>query len=168
MKRTLIIVLVSLIAFFATEDIYAAEKRVFEEVANLPDVESVYVGPAALRLAGNSAATVSGLPGMPNGLAASLKSIKSLEVLSSRNAASNTKIKAVVRKIIASKHLELIIESKENGEATRIYAYVPKNAEGNAPLANLLIENSDGKEYAVVYINGTIDTAAMQQILKEK
>lgn len=169
MKRSLILFLISLIAVIAPTDIIAAEKRVFAEVANLPDVESVYVGPAALRLMGNTANFTKSMPGMPPALLNSLKSIKSLEVLECYNAESTAKIKAVVKKIVEGNALELILESNDDGESTCIYAHVPESASGNAPLCNLLIENSEeDDEYSVVYINGTIDIAALQKMNDEE
>ena len=135
----------------------------FAEVANMPGVESVYVGPAALRLMGAYATMTSGMPGVPPDLLNSLQSIKSLEVLECSNPDSLAYIKATVKKIIVTNNLELIVESKDAEESVRIYAYVPENSSELAPLCNLLIENSESKEYSVVYINGTLDIAELQR-----
>ena len=168
MKRSLILFLISLIAATAPSDIFAAEKRVFAGVANMPGVESVYVGPAALRLMGAAATMTSGMPGVPPDLLKSLHSIKSLEVLECSNPESNAKIKAAVKKIIDTNTLELILERKDAEESVRIYAYVPENSSELTPLCNLLIENSESDEYSVVYINGTLDIAELERMNDEE
>lgn len=152
------LLLIALVAAVSSTEISAAEKRVFESVAGLPGVESVYVGPAAFRMMGNKN-MLKGMAGVPSGITESLQSIKSLEVLECDNAASKEYIKAAIEKIVRENNLEIILETNEDGESTRIYAHVPSE---DAPLKDLLIENSEKDEYDVVYIKGTIDIAALQ------
>lgn len=154
------IFIMALMVAVTSAEVSAAEKRVFEGVAGLPGVESVYVGPAALRMMGKSN-ILDGMSGVPSGLTRSLQSIKSLEVLECDNAASVGEIKAVIEKIVRENNLEIILETNEDGENTRIYAHVPSD---DAPLKDLLIENREKGEYEVVYIKGTIDIAALQQL----
>lgn len=160
MRRSIVFFLIALVAAVSTTDISAAEKREFEKVANLPGVEFVYVGSAAFRMMGSSN-ILKGMSGVPSGITGSLQSIKSMEVLECDNAASKEYIKAAIEKIVRENSLEMILETNEYGDTTRIYAHVP---EEDAPLKDLLIENSEKDEYNVVYIKGTIDVAALQQL----
>ena len=134
-------------------NVLAANDRIFGEVANLPGVESVYIGPAALRLAMKSLPTEGKLV---DGLGGAIRELKSVEVIECDNRKSIDKIEKFARGLIDSLSLEVIVEATENDEKTRIYGIVPEGGKENTINA-LLIESREKDEYTLVYIRGVID-----------
>lgn len=153
MKHTLLIILLSLLQALVPANLYASDNRMFSEIADLPGVESVYIGKAALRFA--SATILSGSNFGPISKEC-LKDLKSIEVIECSNAKSNAKIKEFINRTIRKMHLELMIENIDGEESNRIYGIIPQNGDAST-LSGLLIVTADEDEYTLVYIKGTIN-----------
>lgn len=154
MKRTFFLLIIAMMSALAPAVSFAASERVLNEVANLPGVESTYIGPAALRFAFGVAK--SNMTGLPDGI----KNMTSVEVIECSKASSIVKIEDFVRKLLKSRNLEMIVENNSEGERTRIYGQVPDS--DAATLSNILIENKEKDSYQLVYVEGTIDMNAIK------
>lgn len=154
MKHTLIIILLSLLQALVPASLYASDNRMFSEIANLPGVESVYIGKAALRFA---SATILGNSNLGPLSKDCLKDLKSIEVIECSDAKSNAKIKEFINRTIRKWNLELMIENTDGDESNRIYGIVPQNGDNHTTLSGLLIVTTDEDEYTLVYIKGTIN-----------
>lgn len=152
MKRILFFFIISMMVVIAQAADSPSKERVLGKLASLPGVESVYIGPAALRLAAGS---VNAIPGVPSGV----KDLKSVEVIQCDNKESESQIRNFVRKLIKQRKFEEIVENVSEGERVVIYGYVPDTSA--ATLNNVLIEVSEDGEYVVVYIEGTINVAEL-------
>lgn len=156
MKKTLAFILLSLVMVFMPVCTYAANDRLFSEVAGLPGVESVFIGQAAMRFANQSSLSAASL----GNIRGSIKDVKSVEIVEcdkSESIDSFKKVKALAESVIKKLNLEIIMEATDDGETTRIYAMVPENAATDTSLDNILIESSEEDEYSLVYVKGKID-----------
>ena len=75
MKRIFFLLIIAMMSALAPAVSFAASERVLNEVANLPGVESTYIGPAALRFAFGVAK--SNMAGLPDGI----RNMTSVEVI---------------------------------------------------------------------------------------
>lgn len=142
------IVLLIVLAIFPSS--CAGQAKMFKSVASMPDVTSVYIGPAAMRFA--QAASVFDNDKVD---ADAVKSIKSLEVIQCDEESRIPEVAAKVQSIIDEMKLEVLVHTKEDGEECVIYGLVAdKDPEY---LESLLIVSHDEDEYNLVYINGKIN-----------
>lgn len=162
MTRKLAILIVSLIMTILPATVSAAPaQRIFSEISNLPGVESTYIGPAALRLAGSYIPLDDASMG---GIGSAIKSLKSIEVVECDNPKSFNKLRKFCDGLVDSLNLEIIIESTEDDEKTRIFGLVPDGdgtQDGNT-LEGLLIETLEKGEYNLVFVRGTIDLSKLE------
>lgn len=154
MKRILFIVIISLVALMAHAAGSTSGERVLERLANLPGVESTYIGPAALRLAFGASKNIPGVP-------AGVKNITSVEVIDCSNSDSIDQIKNFVRKLIKQRKFEVLVENKEDDEENIIYGGLPDP--NSSTLKNILIVNSEPGDYVLVYIQGDINITELQK-----
>jgi hypothetical protein len=152
MKRILFFFIISMMTVIVQAADSPSKERVLGKLASLPGVESVYIGPAALRLAFSSANAIPGIP-------AGVKNITSVEVIDCSNKESESQIRNFVKKLVKQRKFEEIVENASEGERTVIYGYVPDSS--TSTLNNVLIENSEDGEYVLVYIEGTINIAEL-------
>lgn len=157
MKKIVVTFILSTLCMILTTSC-KAQSKLFTDAAKLPDVTSVYVSPAMMKLGGAMMAASN-----YNDYKKYIKKIKSMEVLTSDSSESKKKLNAMCDSIIAANKYELLIETTENNDRTMIYSQVPEDE--NTTMSNgLVIVNSDGSDLSVVYINGQIDVA---EIVKE-
>lgn len=152
MKRTLILVLISVVMCMIPAGC-VGQAKVFESVAKLPDVTSVYIGKAAMRMAGGAAMVSSELSGAS---ADAIKKINSLEIITCENKKSIPAAEAKVAEIIAKLKLEVLVETNEGDEKAIIYGGVPVEGDSDY-VQNILIYNSTPSELNLVYIDGRIN-----------
>lgn len=156
MRRNIIIALIlGIMAILPTSCI--GQAKVFKEVAALPNVTSVYIGKAAMRL-GMAAA-------MMDGEIAAMKAIKdinSLEVINCDHAATIPEATRLADKAIQRLNLELLVDTQEDREHTAIYGGV---ADDDHPdiIHNLLIYNTEPGELNLVFIKGKINVAELMK-----
>ena len=160
MKRTFAILIISLAMSVFSMNVFAAGKRVFGEVSKLPGVESVYIGPAALRLA--SSAILS--ENLGDGISGAIKDLKGIEVIDCSNKKSFGKLEKFADSLVERMNLEIIIDSQDGDEMTSIYGAVPENSKDVDTIHALFIVTHDKTSFNLVYISGTIDLAALEEM----
>lgn len=144
--RTIVIVL----ALAVMPASCVGQAKMFKSVASLPDVTSVYIGPAAMKFA-NAASVVEG----DKMSAEAIKQIKSLEVIDCDNKASIPAAVEEARKIIDGMKLDVILESVDDDDITVIYGRTPED--DSQYIESILIESRSADSFSLVYINGKID-----------
>lgn len=160
MKRTVSLIVIALV--LAISPALAAD-RVFSSLTKLPGVESAYIGPAALRLAGRSP-----LSDADFALAgAVVKDIKSIEIVECSNPETFPQLEAFSKKLVKQFNLEVLVEDESDGETDRIYAEVPQEGEESGSLGNLLIVSVEKNSYEMVFVKGTIDLDAIMKAAEE-
>ena len=157
MKRflTIIVMATAVIAMHAKP---LVDGRMFKDISNLPGVESVYIGPAMMRFAGTASMLSSENDKI---FSEGIKELKSVEIINCSNADSNKKIDAAVQKIIEKHGLELLLEISQQDETMNIYGIVPDD--GSSVISNAVIVSLGKKESSVIYIEGVIDIAKLNQ-----
>lgn len=128
----------------------ASAQRIFGQYPDNPEITSVYISPAAMRL---------GLKAMQNDDkgSESLKYVtnpRGMEVLTSENHASASLLREDCASIIRNLNLELLLNTQEKDESVNIY--VGSISDDNKA-KDILIETAGASEYTVVYIRGDID-----------
>lgn len=108
MKKNIMLVL---LAILVPAMPLAAQEKMFAEVAKMPDVESVFVGGAILKLA-KGAQTIT-----DNKYARSVKNIDAIEVISCESEEAVDAVAEACQKIIDSMNLEVILEANENASS---------------------------------------------------
>ena len=161
MTRKLAILIVSLIMAILPATVSAAKmQRVFSEISNLPGVESTYIGPAALRLAGSYIPFEAGMMG---GVGNAIKDLRSIEVVECTNRKSFNEIQKFAVDLVARLSLEVIVETTEKDETTRIFGVIPEDdGQDSNTLDGLLIEIREKGEYTLVFVRGTIDLSKLE------
>ncbi len=155
MKKIIALVLLSLFAVMAPLAINAKEKRYLAKLAKHPEVESVYISPAAMKFA--KSARISQLNA--GEYTSYIKDIQSMEIINCDHSSYFIKkLRAEAQEVIDRLGMEMIMETKEDGDITRIYAKMPEGDTEAKQFDSLLIENlEDDSEYNIVYIRGKID-----------
>lgn len=153
MKRRLIFILLSLLTVWTSFSAYAADDRLFGEIAKESYVESVYIGKAALSFA-KSASVVGGSIGS---LGADIKNVESIEVIECDEPKYIQQVVKMVKKVLDENKFEVIVDSKDGDEISRIYAIISEDSAGASSISSAVIESYEHDEYSVVYINGRID-----------
>ncbi len=128
----------------------SAQKHVFQKVADMPEVESVFVGSAILKMA-DGVSKVTGY----NKYTRSVKNIESIEVISCESPNAIPNVVAECRRIIDSMGLEVILEANESDEQSMIYG--GPIVEGQATMSSLIVTNIERNEFSLVYIRGDIN-----------
>ncbi|MDO4318963.1 MAG: DUF4252 domain-containing protein [Bacteroidales bacterium] len=154
MKKTLIIMLMLIVALM-TAPSCISQAKVFKEVASMPDVTSVYIGPAMLRLAGG-AASVGGY----GEYSQYISDLKSIEVISCEKASSIEKVSAACDRMLAQMHYEILLEANEEDEHAIIYGGIP-DGENPDILDDIVIVSREKGEFSLVYIRGKINVGEM-------
>lgn len=164
MKRILLSTLSFLIMTMLPASVYADNDRLFSKVAELPGVESIYIGSDAMNSANQKFIQSIALGGIHN----CLKSIESVEIIDcdkSEEHDSYDKVKKFVDKVIKKLHLKVSIETIDEGEITRVYTGAPKNGSGTG---SLLFENISEDECIIIYVTGEIDLSGIEKNGKAK
>lgn len=160
MTRKLAILIILLLMTILPASLSAAKmQRVFSEISNLPGVESTYIGPAALRLAGSYIPFEAGMMGT---VGSAIKDLKSIEVVECTNRKSFKEIQKFVDELVARLSLEVIVETTEKDETTRIFGVMPEDdGQDSNTLDGLLIEIREKGE-SLVFVRGTIDLSKLE------
>ncbi len=124
-----------------------AQARAFKSLADMPDVNTVFIGEAAMRMANVS--------GLSKGKFSPDDKVKTVEIVTCESPASIQKAKAIADSMIEQMHLELLLETKDDGEITRIYCLFDKDNKDKASV--IMIQNiDDDDEMNIVYLTGKI------------
>lgn len=164
MKRNLSLIFFSLIMVMLPASVYADNDRLFSKVAELPGVESIYIGSDAMNSANQKFIQSIALGGIHN----CLKSIESVELIDCNKSDehdSYDKVKKFVGKVIKKLHLKVSMETIDEGEYTRVYTGAPKKGSGTG---SLLFEYFSEDECIIIYVIGEIDLSGIEKNGKAK
>lgn len=160
MTRKLAILIILLLMTILPASLSAAKmQRVFSEISNLPGVESTYIGPAALRLAGSYIPFEAGMMGT---VGSAIKDLKSIEVVECTNRKSFKEIQKFADELVARLSLEVIVETTEKDETTLFGVMPEDDGQDSNTLDGLLIEIREKGEYTLVFVRGTIDLSKLE------
>ncbi len=139
----------------------AENDRILSAITSRSDVTSVYIGKAALRLAGSNA-----LAGKLGGdakdgdrVTKAVKNLESVEIVNCEKKSVIPDLRKEVERLVQKLGLEVLVEAREPGESVMIYGIVP--ADGSDVIDSMLIEANEGNEYSLVFIKGKIDLSAL-------
>lgn len=153
MKRIYIItLLLSLCSVFSM----AQQESVFEELAEMKGVSSVYISKAMFQL----------MPDMKTeglNLGPFIRKLESVQILSSEKAESTVKMKKALQYISPRNGYEELMRVTEDGEKMIIYWKQGKQGKNE-----FVMLNDEGKEYTAIVIVGGLTLEEMQQIAQGK
>lgn len=152
MKKTIIIMLMSVVAFM-TAPSCISQAKVFKEIASMPDVTSVYIGPALLRLGGAAASSVGDYSKYISG-------IKSIEIISCENPSAIKAVSDACDRKLAEMNYDILLEANEPDEQTTIYGGVGDAANPEI-LDDIVIVCREKSEFSLIYIRGKINVGEM-------
>lgn len=156
MKRHYLLILLFLIVSVLTLQAQTTTTdRILSQLISLPGVEASYIGPAAIRFAGNGI-TPAAYTGQMSQV---ISGITSIEVVECSEKATFPKIKKFTEDLVQQLGLELMLEDTGEDEISRIYC-TPQTSDGDIALEGLLIESVDDDEYTLVFIKGKITAPA--------
>lgn len=138
-------------------------ENLFRELAELPYVESVYVGKAMIK-AGLSFINDAGNNVKAN-IYNTIKDIDSIEIISCDDTSKINELKAKAGKIMARRKLEVQIMTKEDGESTVIYGRAPENGQY---ISDIVIETTGSDEFNLIHISGTINLNELKAMVAQK
>lgn len=160
MKYLLITIAISLLTTIGAE----AKEKMFAEASTIPNVTSVYISPAMLRLAGSSKVVIEQMGEMSS----FTKDLNSVEILSSDDDLAVRQAVPVCRHIIEKNGLSELAVIKENGDddyAEVISIYADKDVadtDGDTTVLNrVVILTSSADEFSLICLEGKLDLSAV-------
>lgn len=136
-------------------------KDLYNKYSDLPGMSAVYVSPAMFRMIGK-------IPDMDINedkvnLTSVIKSMSGFYLLSAENnPAAGEELYMEVNKLMNKGKYELLLEAKEDGEATRLYT----EGDERTVTALVMLAKSNG-EVTYISIDGKMDRAALENLLAE-
>ena len=100
-------------------------QKIFNSLADNPNVESVFVGKAMMNMGINMLGDDKDSQDIYN----AVNEIESIEIISCEVPKEIAKIKSQAAKILAKLKLQTLLETKEDGETVVIYVHTPANGE---------------------------------------
>ena len=64
--------------------------------------------------------------------------------------------------LVKKQDLEIIVQTKEDGEATNIYG-ITGGSHGSTTLSSVLIETVESDEYSLVFVRGSINLSKVME-----
>lgn len=159
MKKTIVLFSLAIWLVFMPLSLAARTERLLGELAGMNGVESVYIGKAGLRFAGNAVLSA----GEVGDVGSWFSDMESIEIINCEKSSVVPQLVKKAKAIIDRLNLEIIVETRDGDETTRIYGIVPQGTDA-AVLKSLLIENREPGEYSLVYIRGTVDISRLEDI----
>ena len=158
MKRIAIIAALLLISFTSFAQ---SGKNIYEKYSDLEGVSAVYISPAMFRLIG-------AIPDLKteNGdvnLSPIISTLTGMYILNTSKSDVKNSLYEEVKKFVASKKYELLMEAKENGEVMRMYTI------GDEKTVNSLVMiSNDSQETAFICIDGKMNRSDLEKVLAEQ
>lgn len=163
MKHSVIKAIVMFVCLLTTTSCKA--QKIFQELADNPDVESVYVGKAMMSMA-KGAMNFSGDADMQIAKDA-IKGINSVEIITCEKSSAIPAVQKKARQILSQLNLEVLLETRDGKELCTIYGKTPAENSKESYISDMIIEASEPGEYSLIHINGKIDVAALMAASKE-
>jgi len=153
MKR---IYIVTLLISFCSLCSMAQQRSVWNELAEMKGVSSVYISKAMFQL----------MPDMKTeglDLTQFIRKLESVQILSSENTVSTMKMKKALQYVAPQNGYEELMRVTEDGEKMVIYWKQDKKGKNE-----FVLLNDEEKEYTAIVIVGNLTLEEMQKIVQEK
>ena len=133
-------------------------KSIYNKYSDMDGVEAVYISPAMFRMIGK-------IPDINVGeddvnIAPLIKSMKGFYVLTVKDPSAGNSLYNDVNQYIKKGDFELILEAKENGEATRIYT-----AGNNKRVTSFVLISKEKDETSFIAFDGDMDREMLEDAL---
>lgn len=163
MKRFIITCLVA--ALIPLIGYCTGNERVLADIASRYDVASVYIGKAALQMAGSN--MLAGKIGGKNQsemkrIGESVKELESVEIVSCDRESVIPELRKEVAALENQLNLEMLIDTRESDKITVVYRSIPHD-DADDVIDSLLIETNDGGNYCLIFIKGRIELSKLYQ-----
>ena len=135
-------------------------KALYNKYSDRPGVEAVYISPAMFRMIGKIP-DVEFKDGEID-FSPIIKSMSGFYVLEASDTKVAADLYAEVKKYIDKGQYELLIETKENGEVTRIYSYGDEKT-----VSSLIMIQQEQGETMYVSIDGKMDREELENLLAQ-
>ncbi len=132
-----------------------AQSKIYDEVRNNSDFETVYVGKAMLQMAKGASMNVNGMD-----LNSMIDRLESVAVITTDKRAGRKKLKELVAKELTKKNgYDIMMETKDDGESTVIY-----NRAINKETNEYVLVTIESDEVNVIIITGSITPAELKNM----
>lgn len=133
-------------------------KEIYQKYSDLPEVSAVYVSPAMFRIIGRLPEVE--LEADSVDLAPIIRSMTGFYLLSSENPSVGEKLYGEVSGMVSKGKYELLLETKDDGEVTRIYS-----AGSGNEITSLVLVTRDAEEVTFLAVDGRMDRDKLENIL---
>ncbi|MCC8175007.1 MAG: DUF4252 domain-containing protein [Bacteroidales bacterium] len=154
MKRifsTLILACVAIMMVAAPKN-----SKLMPEASSIPGVTTVYLGPAILAMAQESA-----LDDLDDNIRDAIKELKSLEIITTEKKSAIPSLDAMAEKVIDQYTLDLLMEVNSD-ENEQVYLYAPVSSTPVDDSCMLMITQTP-EDYVIMAIRGRIDISAFMK-----
>ncbi len=135
-------------------------KDLYNKYSDLDGISAVYVSPAMFRMIGK-------IPDidMEDGnvdLTPIIQSMTGFYMLDAEDPGVASKLEAEVKRLLNGKKYELLFETKENGELTRLFT-----AGSGSTVNSVVLVNKEASEFTLMCLEGKMDREELERILAE-
>lgn len=164
MKNLLVKLTVAAAALLVSATCHA--QKIFNSLADNPNVESVFVGKAMINMGINMLGNdnMLGDDNYSKDIYNAITEIESIEIICCEVPKEIAKIKSQAAKILAKLKLQTLIETKEDGETVVIYGHPHSNGD---TISDMVIETTEKNEYNLIHIKGKINVKALTSNTKK-
>ena len=130
--------------------------RVFKELADMPGVESVYIGRSVMMLAGENIVS-----NVSNQVDFDIRNVSSIEVITYDGTQSSTLSTLLSRsqQILNGQNMEVVVDQRSDGEHNTIY--VQPTDSTYMSFSKIVVLNYDDYDFNLVLIEGKISNTAL-------
>jgi hypothetical protein len=158
MKKIIVIIA----ALLLTESLFAqSAKSIYDKYSGMNNVEAVYISPAMFKMIGKLPSTE--IDGSDVDFTNMVSNLKGLYVIEFDNITFRRQLKSDVEGMVRKGRYEKLLEAKDDGEITLIYA----QADGEI-CKSLIILSLENDETDFVCIEGDIDFSSLRNLNKLK
>ncbi len=133
-----------------------SQVRVFKELADMPGVESVYIGRSVMMLAGENIVS-----NVSNQVDFDIRNVSSIEVITYDGTQSSTLSALLSRsqQILNGQNMEVVVDQRSDGEHNTIY--VQPTDSTYMSFSKMVVLNYDDSDFNLVLIEGKISNTAL-------
>ena len=157
------IALIFAILFLAIEAFGQSAKDMYNRYSDEEGVTAVYISPAMFRMIGKLPdMNMEAADGGNVDLSPIVRQLSGFYLLEIENGPMADKLYAEVKKLVAGKKYELLMEVKDDGDLTRIYSIG-----GDKTVSAVVLTTKDEDSYTFMSIEGNMDRGQLENILAE-
>jgi len=157
------IALIFAIIFLAIEAFGQSAKDMYNRYSDEEGVTAVYISPAMFRMIGKLPdMNMEAADGGNVDLSPIVRQLSGFYLLEIENGPMADKLYAEVKKLVAGKKYELLMEVKDDGDLTRIYSIG-----GDKTVSAVVLTTKDEDSYTFMSIEGNMDRGQLENILAE-